>query len=81
MDAVRYEVRVLGGRRDDVLAAVQAGWSVLVDPARTVVRTQVADQAELAGMLIKIRLLGLELVEVRRLPQGGQPCQPLMSAP
>jgi hypothetical protein len=38
---------------------------------RTVLRGRLPDQAALLGILATIRLLGLELIEVRRLPQGG----------
>ena len=37
----------------------------------TVLRGQVRDQAELHGLLDRVRTLGLELVEVRRLPHSS----------
>ena len=46
---------------------------VEVDPNRTstAIRGWLPDQAALYGMLTRIRLLGLELLEVRRLPRSG----------
>jgi hypothetical protein len=40
------------------------------EPTRTVLHASFPDQPALAGMLAKIRLLGLELLELRRLPSG-----------
>lgn len=73
MGEVRYEVRVRGRTCDAVLAAVQEGLEVATDPERTVLHGRLPDQAAVAGMLIRIWLLRLELVELRRLPQGGRP--------
>jgi hypothetical protein len=36
-----------------------------------VLRGRLPDQAALLGVLARTRLLGLEVVEVRRLPQAG----------
>jgi hypothetical protein len=71
MAEVRYAVRVRG-RRDDVVAvALQEGLEVADDPVRTVLRGALPDQCALLGILARARLLGLELVEVRRLPQAS----------
>jgi hypothetical protein len=56
-----------------VLTALQEGLDVAIDPTSTAVHGWLPDQAALFGMLAKIRLLGLELVEVRRLPTVEQP--------
>jgi hypothetical protein len=69
MGEVRYAVRVRGRQGDAVELALQAGLEVDVDPVRTVLRCPLVDQAALLGILAKARLLGLELVEVRRLPE------------
>lgn len=37
-----------------------------IRPAETVLRGEVADQAQLHGLLERIQLLGLELIEIRR---------------
>jgi hypothetical protein len=71
MGEVRYEVRVRGRECDAVLAAAQEGLEVGAQPVRTVLHGRLPDQAALAGILNTIWLLGLELVEVRRLPQDG----------
>jgi hypothetical protein len=71
MGEVRYAVRVRGRSSDVELAASLEGLEVAVDPVRTVLRGRLPDQAALLGVLARTRLLGLELVEVRRLPRAG----------
>jgi hypothetical protein len=71
MDEVRYAVRVRGHRGDAVEVAMREGLDVATDPVRTVLRGWLPDQAALLGVLATVRRLGLELIEVRRLPQGG----------
>jgi hypothetical protein len=71
MGEVRYAVRVRGHRAVAVAVAVQEGLDVAVDPVRTVLRGPLTDQSALLGILARARLLGLELVEVRRLPQAS----------
>jgi hypothetical protein len=67
---VRYAVRVRGRPSDARLAASLEGLEVAIDPVRTVLRGRLPDQAALLGVLVRTRLLGLELVEVRRVPQA-----------
>jgi len=50
------------------MAALQEDLDVVVDPVRTVLRGWLPDQAALLGVLTRARLLGLELVELRRRP-------------
>jgi hypothetical protein len=73
MGTARYAFRVRGRASDEVLAALQEELEVEVDPNRTstAIRGWLPDQAALYGMLTRIRLLGLELLEVRRLPRSG----------
>ena len=42
-----------------------------LEPVETVLHGPVRDQAELHGLIDRIQALGLELVEVRRLPGQG----------
>ena len=71
MGEIRYVVRVRGRPSDVELAAALEGLEVAVDPVRTVLRGCLPDQAALHGVLARARLLGLELVEVRRLSQAS----------
>jgi hypothetical protein len=63
-----YEIRVKGRLSDSLLAAFE-GLSATVEPVETVLYGPVQDQAALYGLLDRIQSLGLELVEVRRLPE------------
>jgi hypothetical protein len=71
-----YEIRIKG-RLSDSLLAVFEGLTASVEPGETVLHGPVQDQAELYGLLDRIQALGLELVEVRRLPdlpeEPGEP--------
>jgi hypothetical protein len=71
MGDVRYALRVRGHSGDAVTVAGQSGLDVAIDPERTLLRGPLPDQAALFGVLAMARLLGLELIEVRRLPQGS----------
>jgi hypothetical protein len=71
MGTVRYAFRVRGPASDAVLTARQEGLEAEVDSATTVICGWLPDQAALSGMLARVRLLGLELVEFRRLPTSG----------
>jgi hypothetical protein len=64
-----YEIRIKGRLSDSLLAAFE-GLDATVEPVETVLRGPVQDQAALYGLLNRIQSLGLELVEVRRLPQA-----------
>ena len=76
MGETRYAFRVRGRTSDAVLTALQEGLDVDVGSTSTAMHGWLPDQAALFGMLARIRLLGLELIEVRRLPHGGQPVTP-----
>lgn len=71
MGEVRYAVRVRGHSCHTATVAGQQGLDVAIEPERTLLRGQLPDQAALFGILAAARLLGLELIEVRRLPQGS----------
>jgi hypothetical protein len=63
----RYEIRVRGRVSEATLSSFE-GMDADVAPAETVLHGPVTDQAGLHGLLDRIQSLGLELVEVRRLP-------------
>jgi hypothetical protein len=63
----RYEIRVRGRVSDAALSSFE-GMDADLAPAETVLHGPVIDQARLHGLLDHIQSLGLELIEVRRLP-------------
>jgi hypothetical protein len=65
-----YEIRIKGRLSDSVLAAFE-GLSASVEPVETVLHGPVEDQSSLHGLLDRIQSLGLELVEIRRLPASS----------
>jgi hypothetical protein len=64
---VSYEIRVKGRVSRALLDSFDSMSSEL-EPVETVLHGPVRDQAELHGLIDRIHALGLELVEVRRLP-------------
>ena len=70
MGTARYLFRVRGPTSDAVLTALQEGLEAEVAPTSTAMHGWLPDQAAVSGILIRIRLLGLELIEVRRLPRS-----------
>jgi hypothetical protein len=69
MPGVGYEIRIKG-RLSDNLSSAFEDFTASVKPAETIMRGPVRDQSELQGLLARIQSLGLELIEVRRLPPG-----------
>jgi hypothetical protein len=69
MESARYAFRVRDPTQNAVLVARQEGLEVEVAAATTAMHGWLHDRAALFGMLARIRLLGLELIEVRRLPR------------
>jgi hypothetical protein len=63
----RYEIRVRGRVSAATLSSFE-GMDADVASTETVLHGPVADQTGLHGLLDRIQSLGLELVEVRRLP-------------
>jgi hypothetical protein len=62
-----YDVQVVGEVDDDVLDQVRAEFgdvSVTVQPASTLIRSSVPDQAGLIGMLMRLQDFGLSVREV-----------------
>jgi hypothetical protein len=66
-----YEFRIKG-RLSDTLCGEFEDFTAAVQPAETVMRGQVRDQSELHGLLERIQSLGLELLEVRRIPDSNR---------
>jgi hypothetical protein len=66
----RYEIRIRGRVGQAVLESFERLDSD-VEPVETVLHGPVRDQAELHALLRRMQGLGLELIEVRRLPAGG----------
>lgn len=61
-----YEIRVRGRFGEDL--AESLGLKAEIEPVETVLRGAVEDQEGLHGLLGELQGLGLELVEIRRLP-------------
>jgi hypothetical protein len=66
-DGGSYEIRVKG-RLSDSIAAAFEGMRASVEPVETVLHGPIQDQAALHGLLHQIQAFGLELLEIRRLP-------------
>jgi len=66
--ASAYEIRIKGRLSDEVVSAFE-GMHAMVQAQETVLRGPVLDQAALHGLLDRVQALGLELIEVRRLPR------------
>jgi hypothetical protein len=66
-----YEIRIKGRLSDSLLAAFE-GLSATVEPVETVLHGPIQDQSSLHGLLDRIQSLGLELVEIRRLPPSSE---------
>jgi hypothetical protein len=63
----RYEIRVRGHLGETICSAFP-GLRAQVRSDHTVLTGMLADQAALYGVLAEAEALGLELIEVRRLP-------------
>ena len=67
-----YEIRIRGRVSQTVLDTFEQMESS-AERVETILHGPVRDQAELHGLLHRIQALGLELVEVRRLPESDGP--------
>jgi hypothetical protein len=63
-----YEIRIRGRVSRALLQSFE-GMDSNLEPVETVLHGPVRDQAELHGLIDRIQALGLELVEIRRLPK------------
>jgi hypothetical protein len=67
----RYEIRIRGRVGQAVLDTFDRLESD-VEPVETILHGPVRDQSELHGLLRRLEGLGLELIEVRRLPGSSR---------
>ena len=77
-EGASYEIRVRGRLSDSLMAAFEGMRASVepVEPVETVIHGPVQDQAALYGLLDQIQALGLELIEVRRLPDAPEVPRP-----
>jgi hypothetical protein len=75
-----YEIRIKGRLSDSLLTAFE-GLTASVEPVETVLHGPVPDQSSLHGLLDRIQSLGLELVEIRRLPPAAEEQPPAEPPP
>jgi malate/lactate dehydrogenase len=68
--AANYEIRIKGRISESLLPAFE-GLTVTTEPVETILHGPVPDQEALHELLSKIQSLGLEVVELRRLPAVG----------
>lgn len=66
----RYRIRVRG-RLGLTICSAFPDLRARADGADTVLTGALADQAAVYGVLAELEALGLELIEIRRLPPGG----------
>ncbi|MGH9231880.1 MAG: hypothetical protein ACRD0R_00865 [Acidimicrobiales bacterium] len=59
------------GAASDTLAAAFEGCDVATERGITIVRSRVPDQAALQGLIARINALGLELLDVHLVAEGG----------
>jgi hypothetical protein len=64
----RYQIRVRG-RLGKVICSAFSAFQAQPEDGDTVLTGMLADQAALYGVLAEAEALGLELIEVRRLPE------------
>lgn len=67
MTSISYEIHVSGVVPPDVLDELQ-GLNATIQPVGTVLHGPVPDQAALHGIISRLQAFGLQLIEVRRLP-------------
>jgi hypothetical protein len=70
MEATRYEIVVKGKLSERFLATFD-GLHLCARAGETRLSGELADQAQLYGVLLRLRDLGIELVSVNRAPAGG----------
>ena len=76
----RYEIRIKGRVSEETAFAFD-GLALDVRPVETVLHGEITDQAALHGLLDRVADLGLELIEVRRLPEAPPDSPPAPHPP
>ena len=71
----QYVVRVGGALSDDLLTAFPL-LAASVQPVTTVLQGELPDQVALTSVLDRLDELGVEILEVTKLPARPQPAQP-----
>ncbi len=69
----RYEIRVKGDLDEVLAAGLPSQFTAAPAPAETVVYAEDVDQSALHGLLDRLEQLGIELREIRRLPDEEKP--------
>jgi hypothetical protein len=78
MTSSSYEIRITGILPPEALLDFEE-LVASVEPVETVVHGQLPDQAALHGLLARLELLGVQVLEVRRLhdqPRSAEPASP-----
>jgi hypothetical protein len=70
MPGTRYEIVVKGQLSERFLSTFD-GLALSAQGSETRLSGEVADQAQLYGMLLRLRDLGIELISVNRAPGNG----------
>lgn len=69
----RYEIRVRGHLDETLTTSLPPQFETELSPAETVLHGEGVDQSALHGVLDRLEQLGVELLEVRRLPDDDPP--------
>ena len=78
MTSSSYEIRIIGILPPEALLDFE-DLVASVEPVETVVHGQLRDQAALHGLLARLEMLGVEVMEVRRLHEHPPPGSPALS--
>jgi hypothetical protein len=74
-----YEIRITGTLPPEALLDFK-DLTASVEPVETVVHGQLPDQAALHGLLSRLELLGVQVLEIRRLHDQARSAQSAQSA-
>ncbi len=74
MTSPSYEIRITGILPPEALRDFE-DLAPSIKPVGTIVHGQLPDQAALHGLLARLEMLGVQVLEVRRLRGGSPPAQ------